>query len=56
MIWQLVKRDPAWRMALMCAPAAAVAGLVLPREAIGMFGWLVGMPWLQCRPRERVRR
>ncbi len=54
MIWQLVKRDPAWRIALKCVPVAAVAGLALPREAMGMFSWLVWMPWLQCQPQRRA--
>ena len=54
MIWQLVKRDPAWRNALIAMAGAAVAALALPRQAIGLFGWLVCMPWLTSQPPQRA--
>ena len=43
MIWQLVKRDPAWRNALIFTAVGAVACPALPREFIGMFVFVVGM-------------
>jgi hypothetical protein len=54
MIWQLVKRDPAWRIALIAMAGAAVAAVVLPPAAIGLFGWLVCMPWLTSQPPQRA--
>ena len=54
MIWQLVKRDPGWRNALNCAAVSAVAGPLLPREFIGMFGLLVAMCWFASLPHERA--
>jgi hypothetical protein len=54
MIWQLVKRDPGWRNALNCAAVSAVAGAVLPREYIGMFGLLVAMCWWTSQPQQRA--
>jgi hypothetical protein len=54
MIWQLVKRDPAWRRALICAAAGAVICPALPREFIGMFAFVVGMLWLQSQPYRRA--
>src|ERR1035437_9860774 len=54
MIWQLVKRDPAWRGALILTPIGAVAGLALPRHFIGIFVFMIGMHWLQSRPQERA--
>jgi hypothetical protein len=53
MIWQLVKRDPVWRAALI-SMAGAVAYPALPRGLIGMFGFLIGMFWLQCHPHRRA--
>jgi hypothetical protein len=54
MIWQLVKRDPAWRNALNCAAVSAVACLALPREFVGMFGLLVCMCWFLSQPQQRA--
>lgn len=53
MIWQLVKRDPIWRSALFCTAGAFVCP-ALPRAFIGMFGFLVGMYWLQSQPQRRA--
>ena len=54
MIWQLVKRDPAWRSALIMMAGAAGAAVALPRQAIGLFGWFVCMPWLASQPQQRA--
>src|ERR1035441_6796229 len=54
MIWQLVKRDPLWRGTLICTAVGAVACPALPRGFIGLFGWLIGMYWLQSQPHRRA--
>jgi len=54
MIWQLVKRDPAWRNTLKCAVVAAVAGSALPHRLIWMFGLLIGMCWAVSQPQQRA--
>jgi hypothetical protein len=54
MIWQLVKRDPAWRGALILTPIGAVGCSVLPREFIGMFVFVVGMFWFRSQPQQRA--
>lgn len=53
MIWQLVKRDPAWRNALICT-AAGVFCPLLPHLFIGWSGWLTGMFWMQSQPQRRA--
>ena len=54
MIWQLVKRDPGWRHALIYAAVSGVACPIVPREFLGMFGVLVAMCWFQTQPHERA--
>ena len=54
MIWQLVKRDPLWRNALVCAAVSAVVCPALPREFIGMLAFFVGVYWLQSQPQRRA--
>lgn len=54
MIWQLVKRDPAWRNALIFTAVGAVACPALPREFIGMFVFVVGMFWFRSQPQQRA--
>ena len=53
MIWPLVKRDPAWRGALI-GMALSAAVCALAHEWIWMIGPLVGMYWLQCQPERRA--
>jgi hypothetical protein len=54
MIWQLVKRDPLWRNALIGMAVSAVVCPALPRKFIGMLAFLVGMYWLQSQPQRRA--
>ena len=54
MIWQLVKRDPAWRTALIAMAGAAITAVALPPQAIGLFSWLVCIPWLTNQPQQRA--
>jgi hypothetical protein len=54
MIWQLVKRDPAWRNALIFTAVSAVACPALPRGFIGMFVFVVGMFWFRSQPQQRA--
>jgi hypothetical protein len=54
MIWQLVKRDPGWRNALICAAFSAIACPIVPREFLTMFGVLVALCCLQSQPNERA--
>ena len=54
MIWQLVKRDPGWRYAVNVAAVAAVAGLIVPREFVGMFAFLIAGCWFSSLPYERA--
>ena len=53
MIWQLVKRDPAWRNALYCASVSAVAAAMVP-EFVGTLPLLVGMCWFLSQPQRRA--
>ena len=53
MIWQLVKRDPAWRAAQFCVAAGAAICLALPREIIVLFP-LVSVAWFRGQPHERA--
>jgi hypothetical protein len=54
MIWQLVKRDPAWRNALICAAASAVVCPLAPSEFLGMFAVIVAMCWVGSQPNVRA--
>ena len=54
MIWQLVKRDPAWRNALYCAAASAVGCPILSREFISLFSALVVMCLFKSQPEQRA--
>ncbi|MEO8595337.1 MAG: hypothetical protein ABI759_18590 [Candidatus Solibacter sp.] len=54
MIPQLVRADPAWKLNTQMAAMGVLAGLLLPRQAIGMIAFLTWMPWLQCRPEEHA--
>jgi len=54
MIWQLVKRDPAWQVALYCTALTAIAAPMLQREFMGMAAILVAICWLSCQPHARA--
>ena len=55
MIWQLVKRDPAWRNAINYAAVSAVLCLILPREFVGMFfGMVICMCCMASEAQQRA--
>jgi len=54
MIWQLVKRDPAWRMALVMLAGSVAVVPALPRMFLPVFGGMLGAVWLQCQPSRRA--
>jgi hypothetical protein len=54
MIWQLVKRDPAWRMAQLFGIGAAALVALRPEEIAFAAAFGSGTLWLQSRPADRA--
>ena len=54
MIWQLVKRETAWREMHLYVLLVAVLSVLLPRNVAPIFAFAVGFTWLRSQPAERA--